>query len=143
MLASFSDVYYQSRFLGVAPGHHFSQVRNSLPVIRTKLKDSASQGHIHFSLDSTEKRYTELTKVLGLIDAEDKLQKEGPAGERQAVEGHTTEGKAKDGEGQVKRRAEPTTEILPVFSSGRQRFGDTRSLPFYPLSTTILTEYWQ
>jgi len=88
-----------------------------------------SQGKLHGGLSKEDQRmYIELTKTFGeVVD----VKPENEQNEQKSEDVVMSE--------DVKVKSENT--VMSVVSAGRQRFGDTKSMPMYTLETPILVEF--
>ena len=87
-----------------------------------------------------KKLYADLTRTVGLIQEERKpvaavTNEEGKKNEKE-------EGKEKiEEEGEMEAAEVKPEHSMEIRSIGRQRYGDTRSMPFYSLKSPVLAEF--
>ena len=139
------------------PWNHIHQVRNCL--FCTKFQHCTFQGQAHRALPPAEKKlYTDLTRAVGLTT---------DASARATQVAAKFEAQVSQGEGEEVTSSPPLFEDGPAPSSGapipssgapippsgapippsgapsvgRERRRDTRGLPLYPLTNTLLQEY--
>lgn len=89
-----------------------------------------------------KKRYTDLTRAVGLITNQEPKKKVVDAAPAATKQPEKDSSDHDDDDGDVDAVSPPTSvSSSPPFSTGRQRQGDTRGLPMYPLNTQVLVEY--
>ena len=100
-----------------------------------------NQAGKHKNLSATEKHmYTMLTKQSCCVVEESAGSDGASAGSVTGATGGTGDCV---GVGDKSNSGESSGEVARVVSTGRQRYGDTRSMPFFPLTTKDLVDFMQ
>ena len=126
-VASFAERYFQCQVPGcgsaiVRPWNHISQ------------------GQLHSALTKDDKRmYIELTKAVGEIFEEEVAKKRKQEDDKQQVQDRMQQDQ--DHDEHQETETETSQSPCRVVSSGRQRFGETKTMPMFSLDTPILTEF--